>query len=893
MDRDKAMLDGENAEFIKNTIAYLYRNFYYLEELVESDQERASVNVILNTFPVLTKSIEKDLFPLLDSYMRHRLRAKQDFADMDQKTGIMGAKIQTSLRTIFEGMEKERQDSVDAAVLRTQQIALINNIIRFHSELILNAKDALLDRKTGFVSKEHINKFNKNIKFIIRHLDSLLEIVDNPYTEDEREAAESIAYIYPKLAVKIQKDLIRIIDNREKDDKFGHLSDVINLYHKQIIKDIEKIFEYIRLEHSEVTTLTILQNDKYTIINKIIRSHSKLLLLSARAVTFKSEGRINTKIRRAIDENADFIIAHIDELYNMAVTDEQDIAADTVNDLYPEFVKIIKIDLEKLIQEHTRKTNDVKKDLADLNDLLDRSSKKIDTAMSNILAFVHERQNKSAESLAETIAESTTLVMWGFLITFITIIPVFYLISRSIILPLKILKQRADWLAEGHLEQKIEIDQDDEIGSLARSFEYMRNSIREKILELQKNEVSLMEAEERFRSIFENAVEGIFQASPDGSLIRANPALAKMQGYDCVEELIDSGFNLFSQRFINPMNAGRIGRMIGKNGRIIGFESQLLRNDCEIISISMSVRAVNDEKGSLLYYEGSLIDVTEKKKKEMAERAREAAEAVNRKITESIQYAKMIQSSLLPSPEHMQTYFSDSFFIWLPRDIVGGDIIYFDALKQGFVIAVIDCTGHGVPGAFMTMIASSGLRRIVRDEDCHDPAMILKRLNFIVKTSLQQDTSFGVSDDGLDAAICFIPRLAAETGKNIVSKNKLIFAGARLPLIHIEGDNVNLIKGERQSIGYKRSDLNFNFTNHIINITKKSKIYMFTDGFIDQLGGQKQRRFGTPRFKNLLHKASQKTFEIQKTIILDAFYDHKKHNESQDDVSIIGFSPIE
>lgn len=267
------------------------------------------------------------------------------------------------------------------------------------------------------------------------------------------------------------------------------------------------------------------------------------------------------------------------------------------------------------------------------------------------------------------------------------------------------------------------------------------------------------------------------------------------------------------------------------------------------------------------------------KNKDKAEREREIAEVANKKIMASIRYAHMIQSSLLPNPENIKGFLPDSFFIWMPRDIVGGDFIFTDYVEDGFIVAVIDCTGHGVPGAFMTMIASFGLRKIIGSEGFRDPAKILKRLNFIVKTTLQQDTEYALSDDGLDAAVCFISE----------SSGTLTFAGAKLPLVYIHNEKITIVKGDRQSIGYRRSELNFNFTNNEIRIEKGMCFYMLSDGFIDQLGGENHRRFGSWRFKDLLKNNYMKSFEKQREIMIQTFTEHKGKNERQDDVTVIGF----
>jgi serine phosphatase RsbU (regulator of sigma subunit) len=253
-------------------------------------------------------------------------------------------------------------------------------------------------------------------------------------------------------------------------------------------------------------------------------------------------------------------------------------------------------------------------------------------------------------------------------------------------------------------------------------------------------------------------------------------------------------------------------------------------------------------------------------------------EAANSMIVESMQYAKMIQRSLLPDPQQLNHHLPHSFFLWVPRDIVGGDLYFTEFFDDGYLVAVLDCTGHGVPGALMTMIASSGLQRIIRHDGCRRPGEILKRLNVIVKTSLQQDTPYGLTDDGLDAAICFI-----DTREWIVT-----FAGARLPLYYLEGEKVRSIKGDRQSLGYRRADLDFIFAEHRVNIHKRTALYLFTDGYVDQLGWYNARRFGSRRFKKLLAMHHQAPLETQQQILLQAFTEYKGDKQQQDDLTVVG-----
>jgi len=258
----------------------------------------------------------------------------------------------------------------------------------------------------------------------------------------------------------------------------------------------------------------------------------------------------------------------------------------------------------------------------------------------------------------------------------------------------------------------------------------------------------------------------------------------------------------------------------------------------------------------------------------------------NEHIMESLEYAKKIQSSMLPNPDEVRRFLPDSFVIWMPRDVVSGDIFLIEPVQAGFLVAVIDCTGHGVPGAFLTMIASSVMRRIIGEEKCQEPVQILKRLNFMVKAALRQDTEYAVSDDGMDVALCVVN----------CEERVLHFAGARLPLFYTENGNINIIKGDRNNIGYKqskRSDIDFDFTHHIIPVKKGMCFYMATDGFEDQIGSDEQncelKRLGKKRFTELLEENSGLSFENRRERLLEVFEAYRRGNVRQDDVTVVGF----
>ena len=256
-----------------------------------------------------------------------------------------------------------------------------------------------------------------------------------------------------------------------------------------------------------------------------------------------------------------------------------------------------------------------------------------------------------------------------------------------------------------------------------------------------------------------------------------------------------------------------------------------------------------------------------------------AVEQSNKKILDSIHYAKRIQNSLLPADHQISEILPLNLIIWLPRDIVGGDIYFVEQFKEGSIVAVVDCTGHGIPGAFMTMLAVSGIKRITTDEACLDPAEILKRLNKNLKTILHQDTDLALSDDGLDASICFIDK----------QKQNLTFSGARHSLVCIRQGQMQRIKGDRQSVGYKKSDSNQPYTNHQVSIDPGMSFFLYTDGLIDQLGGPRNFSFGRDRFLNLLTASLNGGFGDLQDKIIQSFDAYRGDNEIQDDITILGF----
>jgi serine phosphatase RsbU (regulator of sigma subunit) len=251
-------------------------------------------------------------------------------------------------------------------------------------------------------------------------------------------------------------------------------------------------------------------------------------------------------------------------------------------------------------------------------------------------------------------------------------------------------------------------------------------------------------------------------------------------------------------------------------------------------------------------------------------------EEKNKDITDSINYAKRIQNALLREEEHVSTHLPEHFILFMPKDIVSGDF-YWGAEKNNFwYFAVADCTGHGVPGAIMSMLGISFLNDIVLSENVLSPAQILDLLCArVIKELRQKDENVG-NKDGMDISLC---RLNLKT-------QELQWAGANNSLYLIQNEQLKEIKADKQPIGYHPES--HPFSNHEIQLQKGDSIYVFSDGYADQFGGEKGKKFKYKQLETLLVTNNNLPMIQQKKLYKQTFVHWKGQQEQVDDVCILG-----
>ncbi len=260
------------------------------------------------------------------------------------------------------------------------------------------------------------------------------------------------------------------------------------------------------------------------------------------------------------------------------------------------------------------------------------------------------------------------------------------------------------------------------------------------------------------------------------------------------------------------------------------------------------------------------------------ERQRYEIELKNKNITDSIQYASRIQNAVLPPDEYMNATLPQHFIFFKPRDIVSGDYYWMTHKDGETVLAVADCTGHGVPGAFMSMLGIAFLNEIVNRAEKLVASNILNGLRDHVKKSLRQTGKQDEAKDGMDIALCVFNN----------DKKQLQYAGAYNPLYIIRNGELIQLKADRMPIGIYHKEKE-SFTNHVVELQSSDVIYLFSDGYNDQFGGKEGKKFMIKQFQSLIIEIHQKPLDEQKQILNNTFDNWKGNLEQVDDILVIGF----
>ncbi len=256
--------------------------------------------------------------------------------------------------------------------------------------------------------------------------------------------------------------------------------------------------------------------------------------------------------------------------------------------------------------------------------------------------------------------------------------------------------------------------------------------------------------------------------------------------------------------------------------------------------------------------------------------ANQSMEAARKKIGDSIEYASLIQRAMLPDRQLLRSLGENHFVLWRPRDVVGGDFYIYRATDEGQLIGVVDCAGHGVPGAFMTMLAHAALDLAINEVGLSDPAAILSRADGKLRAMLQQAQQDNRLATNMDVGLAYVDTRARQ----------VTFAGAKISLYHCDGNEVGELKGDRRALGDKRVG---RYHNHTMPFRPGSTFYLSTDGFLDQAGGERGFGFGNTRFADMLRQHASMPLSQQVEAFTATLGDYQRTHAQRDDITLLAF----
>ncbi|MBS1637420.1 MAG: SpoIIE family protein phosphatase [Bacteroidetes bacterium] len=253
-------------------------------------------------------------------------------------------------------------------------------------------------------------------------------------------------------------------------------------------------------------------------------------------------------------------------------------------------------------------------------------------------------------------------------------------------------------------------------------------------------------------------------------------------------------------------------------------------------------------------------------------------EEKQREITDSISYAKRIQQALIPPMSFIHKFLPGTFVYYQPKDIVAGDFYWAEAVEDTFLIAAADCTGHGVPGAMVSVVCSNALNRSIKEFGLEDPGLILdKTRELVLETFIKGGEDI---KDGMDISLASFTKAGSQT--------EVVWAGANNPLWYIQNGTFHEIKANKQPIG--KSDFPTPFTSHRLLLNRGDQLFLFTDGYADQFGGEKGKKFRYRQMEDLLTSIRNHTPQAQLDTVKSVMDTWKGPLEQVDDICVIGIT---
>lgn len=397
----------------------------------------------------------------------------------------------------------------------------------------------------------------------------------------------------------------------------------------------------------------------------------------------------------------------------------------------------------------------------------------------------------------------------------------------------------------------------------------------------------------RYQSIIDQANDSMLVIDiVDGRIHQNNPSAATLLGYSKEELNGLTLFNLQPKEFLD--RSSKIVADVWEKGGLIYTDIPFVTKSGEVIDVECSAKVAPFEGRPAIVIYARDIRERLRMERELSDQ-RKMIDEKNKDITDSIEYSKRIQRSVFLDKDELKTHAAESFILFKPRDVVSGDFYWFCNYeikrelisstgfhyKEGsqiLVVAAVDCTGHGVPGALMSMIGNTLLNQTLNNSAVDSAGTTLDYVSVELKKSLNKNSEDIPLRDGMDIGLCYINKAAM----------RMEFAGANNPAYIIRNKELIILGADKQPITASTDVITKPFTTKVFDLQEGDTIYLFTDGFADQFGGEKGKKFMSKRFKETLLQVQHQSMEEQKEILYTLFENWKGNLEQVDDVLLIG-----
>ena len=362
----------------------------------------------------------------------------------------------------------------------------------------------------------------------------------------------------------------------------------------------------------------------------------------------------------------------------------------------------------------------------------------------------------------------------------------------------------------------------------------------------------------------------------DGKIERANQSVKSMLGYD-PEFLSGRQWWIFA------------GDSRKEKRESLHYVNSLLKSQPEISSFTFE-RKIISENGTAKWIQWNLsrnginsliglgYDITKRKDtEEKLKLSNKLLQEKNEEITDSIEYAQRLQQAFLPDLNRLKNVLADAFVFYQPKDILSGDFYWYHIAENLITVLAIDCTGHGVPGALMSVLAHSIAKEVVLNKKITSPADILHAIDFELHQSLNNNEKNEITKDGMDVSVIVIDK----------NKNQLTYAGAFHPMLMIRNGSVQEFSGSRYPIGFYQN-IDKQFEEQVVSIEPNDQFYLYSDGYSDQFGGEEGKKLNKRRFIELLLTASGMNMKEQSAFLAYAHTNWKQQEEQTDDLLVLG-----